>query len=386
MPVVGSLFGWRPQMVARFSRGQSVFGENHVFFGPCSIVNLRLMIAIHLIDIAGIIGIAGRLRCLNVIASTVSRGPYSMIDFAVMIEMLLLVGFVYASRTICRLDRSIRQTTLFSAWLWAIGAICFWTICWATDQVFRLLSESVADHLWYACSIVSLCPFVAVLGSRRPGTRVWTWFILLPMLLVLGWPVITLLLQQGEVRGLQLETPQVMAYLLVLLMGAGNYWGTRFTLTSLLCVASCSMLVLSFSQVAPAWLSDRNTARLWSSLLLLASVLIAPSSRGQVAETMDRFDLVWLDFFDSFGVVWGRRIQDRVNHIAHSEGWPARLELHGFEWQLECPDPGRREAIEVRIEHTLRWLLRRFVDPPWIDTRLKSHAMDAERPACGVDS
>ncbi len=121
----------------------------------------------------------------------------------------------------------------------------------------------------------------------------------------------------------------------------------------------------------------------------------------------NRFDKLWFDFFDTFGIVWGRRIQDRVNFIATREGWPARLELDGFVWSDDLkpavPDGTTVSAnlqelqingqqkysdnreIESRIEYTFRWLLRRFVDPAWIDERLglTSQPQETELP---VDS
>ena len=117
-------------------------------------------------------------------------------------------------------------------------------------------------------------------------------------------------------------------------------------------------------------------------------------SKRQIAAT--RFDRLWFDFFDLFGIVWGRRIQDRVNDIANLEQLPARLELDGFVWPqastksnlpvardgevsltnqpMSIQQERDRAAVEARIEHILRWLLRRFVDASWIDSRLGSNS------------
>jgi hypothetical protein len=237
--------------------------------------------------------------------------------------------------------------------------------------------------LWYASAVVGLCPVIAVLGSRRPGTRVWTWFILIPMLFALGWPVMTLALQGSASRGLQLETPQLIAYVLVLIMGAGNYLGTRHTMAALLYMTACTMLSVSSSAAAPSWLSDRLSVRLWATCLMAAAVVMAGRSTSTTSLENDakRFDRLWLDFFDQFGIVWGRRIQDRVNFMATKEHWPARLELHGFVWN-SAPDL----ATEARIEQTFRWLLRRFVDPPWIDQRLGAMSGNQQFATISADS
>ncbi len=280
--------------------------------------------------------------------------------------------------------RAFRATTLHSAWTWGVIAFVAWTVSWVSDLSLRVASKSLADHLWYGSAVLALCPPIAVLGSRRPGTRVWTWFIQVPLLLVLGWPVLSLWLQGSELRGLQLEAPQLVAYLLVLIMGTGNYCGTRFTLPVLCFATACACLVVSSSAVSPVWLADRESSRFWSTGLLVAAVLFASRARGRSVHVANRFDQLWLDFFDTFGVVWGRRIQDRVNFIAEKECWPTRLELQGFVWtdtseersfQALTDEVGvitdpARAVTEARIEHTFRWLLRRFVDPTWIDERL----------------
>ena len=95
-----------------------------------------------------------------------------------------------------------------------------------------------------------------------------------------------------------------------------------------------------------------------------------------------KFDRLWFDFFDTFGIVWGRRIQDRFNFVAEKEDWPSRLDLHGLNEATATNRDSRSSNPEhqqrlfgqgetnSRMEHVFRWLLRRFVDPEWIDQRL----------------
>lgn len=301
-------------------------------------------------------------------------------------SVIVVVGLVLAWLALHRARRAVRATTLHSAWLWAVSTLALWTVSWASDHGLRVISSSVADHLWYASAVLALCPLIAVLGSRRPGTRVWTWFIQFPLLFVLGWPVLSLWLQGSEVRGLQLETPQLAAYLLVLIMGAGNYCGTRFTLPILCYAAACATLVVSCSVSCPVWMADRGWTRLWATGLLVLAIGLANRSGSPVSRATSRFDRLWFDFFDTFGVVWGRRIQDRVNFIARKEQWPARLELHGVVWADMSAGSADRPATEARIEQAFRWLLRRFVDPAWIDDRLGSPPSTGEIHSVPADS
>jgi hypothetical protein len=268
-----------------------------------------------------------------------------------------------------------------------------------------VISPQFADHAWYASTVLALCPPIAVLGSRRPGTRVWAGFILFPMLLALGWPIGALWLQGSELRGLQLETPQLVAFCLVLVMGVGNYFGTRFTLSGLIYFGSALAMAVSSSAVCPGWLNDRTVTRFWCTAFMALAVILTKTLMRPA--TSSKFDRLWFDFFDAFGIVWGRRIQDRVNFIAEKERLPVRLELEGFIWtDTSHQDPiterftvqplpiSQRDAglklftkaeVEARIEHILRWLLRRFVDPAWINGRLDSMA-DATIKDLNVDS
>lgn len=299
-----------------------------------------------------------------------------------------IVTFVLALawRAVFAARRTLRATTLHSAWLWAVSALAAWTVSWVSDHGMRVASASLSDHLWYASAVLALCPPMAVLGSRRPGTRVWSWFIQFPLLLVLGWPVVALWLQGSELSGLQLETPQLAAFLLVLIMGAGNYCGTRFTLPILCYAAACGIVVVSSSVACPAWMENRWWARMSAMGLLVLAILLASRSGAQGSRATNRFDRLWFDYFDTFGVVWGRRIQDRVNFIAHKEQWPARLELHGLVWSDTPAVASDRATIEARIEHTFRWLLRRFVDSSWIDDRLGRSQSTGEACPLAADS
>jgi hypothetical protein len=204
---------------------------------------------------------------------------------------------------------------------------------------------------------------------------------------------------------LHLETPQLVALILVLIMGVGNYCGTRYTLAALLYGLAVALSVLCMSTAAPACLADRALVRSVSlSLLILAGLSMMFSRRRPVAT---EFDLLWFDFFDLFGIVWGRRIQDRINYLADKEGLPVRLELDGFVWSDRAPlastelmpdrpkiktaieqlndRDGPSQACKARVEHLLRWLLRRFVDSPWIDVRM-GRKSDQKITELAVDS
>jgi hypothetical protein len=295
---------------------------------------------------------------------------------------VISLGILYAWWVLVLGFRRVVRTTLKTAWAWSIVAAAAWSITWIADHVTHVISDAIADHAWYGCAVLSLCPAIAVLGSRRPGTRVWGWFILFPMLLTLSWPIIAGGWQGTELRRLQLEGPQLAAFCLVLVMGYGNYCGTRFTPTALMLAGSLLAIVVSSFVDARNSGVDRSTVRSWCTALSVFSIIVIRFSRRPPAAT--RFDQLWFDFFDAFGIVWGRRVQDRVNFFLKSEEIRVQLQLDGFHWPDELksdleismkdakPELTALNSAEARVEHILRWLLRRFVDPLWIEQRLGS--------------
>lgn len=277
----------------------------------------------------------------------------------------LLITLLLAARS----RRLLRHTTLTTASTWSIAAVCVSLTACIVDVTVQADHTGWSDLAWYAAAITLLCPGIAVLGARRPGAVAWGFFVLVPLLLVLAWPAIasTRVLSNGS--PLELEAPSIIGFGLVLIMATGNWIGTRHTLPAALYAVGLILLVAPLSATVPDIFPDRTTARLLASVALLAAVGIAAVRATMRQPHGDVFNLLWLDFVDSYGMVWARRVMDRVNQSAAHEKWSATLDWHGFEWHSDCSEEDIRRTRE-RIEHTLRWLLKRFVDPIWIDHRL----------------
>jgi hypothetical protein len=284
-----------------------------------------------------------------------------------MLAILSSVPGVLAARN------KLRGTTLRGAWLWAAFALSAWVTTFFATEVLGCLSAGVADQLWLAAAALLVCPFVAVLGARRPGSRVWGVFIVAPLAVVLDLPAVTAWNRDWQPAPLHLEVPMLAGYAIVLVMGAGNYLGTRFALPALL--AATAMLIVPVSMSTLHWLPTVATARATATLLLSAAVWssvlrLRGSSRTIRASGATVFDGLWCDFRDLYGIVWARRVLDRVNVAAAEQNLPVRLHIDGF-----APvDPSAQLLLSPeqssQIEHTLRWLLRRFVAPDWIDEHL----------------
>jgi hypothetical protein len=272
---------------------------------------------------------------------------------------------------------AVRQTSLRTAWGWAAGAVAGWSVAW----LLTLLGEpagSRATLIWYGVALAMLCPPMTVLGARRPGAQAWTWFVVLPLLAVLSLPAVTALLLGGMApdpeNAFQLEAPWAIGWGLVVLMGLGNYIGTRLTLPALGYAAAVALLVGPQIEGAADWFPSPGVAPLWATLVLGAAgglALLAGQTRPAApAQPVDR---LWQDFRDLYGVVWARRVMDRTNEALAARRLPARLEWNGVVWTGDASQPVDQQALADAGQHvaqTLRWLLKRFVDTDWIEQRL----------------
>lgn len=271
-----------------------------------------------------------------------------------------------ALRALVRVRHPLRGTTLLSPWRWTLGGLFAWTVLPLAQLMVPQVFSNWTAQLSYACCVLTLCPFIAVLGSRRPTDRVWNWFVVLPLILVLEWPALTALGNFPTLRTLEIQTPVLWGFGVVGVMGMGNYLGTRYGVAAIVATTAIvpALLPLTDPEQFGAWLPAKLSPLLYPAAILLAS-------RQAQRETIvaNGPDRVWTDFRETFGLVWSVRIQERINAVAQREGWCARLEPDGFVWNESASDTARRETGQ-RIEHTLRWLLRRFVDPGWIGMRL----------------
>jgi hypothetical protein len=285
----------------------------------------------------------------------------------VLITSVLLILLNVLSIVLVALQGAhLRHTTLCSAWIWSLLAACAACIS-SFCSAGSLFSAWDADLAWYATAVLGLCPLIAVLGARRPGAGVWNWFVVLPLLAVLLWPA-TVAGFRSSLDGLRIDVPPLVGFTVVLVMGCGNYLGTRFWLPTVLYGFAEFLLAAPITEWGDTGFANsqlRGVAILcWPLAVILAWTIAQNRTQAPVG-----FDRAWLDFRDSYGMVWARRVQDRVNERAAQEQWCARLDVQGFHWDADVPEAERRKTAE-RIDHTLRWLLRRFVDDRWLDARL----------------
>lgn len=270
--------------------------------------------------------------------------------------------------------RAIQGTTLESAWRWGCSAWLLWGIAWVGGLFPGLAPSGMLDQLWYAASLLVLAALISVLGAKRPGSRVWTWFVTVPMLLVLGWPALYAWFKGWPPQSPRLMPPALCAYAVVCVMGLGNYVGTRYLVSALSLGMALGLSVVPYSGTVSNLLPGPETCRFWSTVFAGFAV-IWPAILAASGPPMAPWDRAWVDFVNSFGIVWGRRLQDRFNETARQAQWGVRLDLYGLTW--DQPDgavtPQGRSALPEwtpEMTNALQWLLRRFVDRTWLECRV----------------
>lgn len=264
--------------------------------------------------------------------------------------------------------KSIRGTTLESAWRWGWSGLVLWAVAWGCELLLAKVPSGLLDQMWYAVALMLQAGLVSVLGAKRPVSRVYTWFVTVPMLLVLGWPALYAWSKGWPPVPLRLVTPALLACGVVAIMGLGNYIGTRFLISAICLGGALACLILPYSgwsaDLVPSASACRFRATLLAGLAILWPAVIAPTR-----QRITPWDRVWCDFINSFGIVWGRRLQDRFNDTASKSHWGVKLDFYGLTWDETTID--RREPPQWTAEMTtaLEWLLRRFVDQEWINER-----------------
>jgi hypothetical protein len=260
------------------------------------------------------------------------------------------------------------QTTLRSAWWWSLGALVAWWIAEVVASAVAAGSFQTAIALLRVGAIaVSLCPLVAVLGAKRPQERAWN-LVVVSLYGIVALPVAEALflhparrVEMGDARGWFLW--------ILILLGPINYVPTRYALASLLLAAAqATALGPYLAPLRRAIVPAPELTGLW--LVAAASVVAWLTSRRR-AVPRNRYDRLWLDFRDAFGLLWALRVQERVNAAASQYGWNLELAWSGFLTREPAAAPAAVDPlIEPALKTMLRSLLRRFVSGHWIAERL----------------
>ena len=260
--------------------------------------------------------------------------------------------------------------------------MAFWLAVGTTEAIIQWQTTAVGEPTWaaaarYMAAIGVFCPVMSVLGAKRPQHTAWH-FIVGSLWVVLILPAAeVLVLHPGQ----ELFVHDARAWFLTVLIGIGtlHLLMTRFWISGLLFAFGQVALLGQYLPIALGashW-SQGVWGPAWAVAACAAAMVTAWLTKPSSADS--RWDRLWLDFRDMYGVLWALRVAARVNEAASLNQWPIELTWQGFihapseEPMVEPPD-----EISGALDNCVRNLLRRFVSPQWISNRL--HGPD-EGPA-----
>lgn len=275
---------------------------------------------------------------------------------------------VAATGTVIGVIRASAGLTLRLALPWCVVG----SALWLGAALHPFAADSRSDLLWYAGLTAWLGAGMAVLGAKRPGAGAWTSFVLIPMSLMLTWPVVVQLRPGRMLMPLRFDSPAIAGASIVLLMAAGNYLSGRFALSAVALGSGAMYVIASCSAPFSPW-ADATCRPLCVATCWIFAVAWAWIPMPATAPGVER---LWTEFCDRFGLVWQRRLQDRLNQLAIDEQWGVRFDGR----RVVIDDADRFAASAVRVEYRLHWLFRRFADADWIADRLgKPVPLEASR-------
>ncbi|MDG2385310.1 MAG: hypothetical protein P8N76_26810 [Pirellulaceae bacterium] len=278
-------------------------------------------------------------------------------------QLALIFGSLGIFLVLTRLPR-LQGTTLVAPARWIMLSLLVVSF---TETAIGWLAPPSASTWRYLASISTLCPTMAVLGAKRPQDRGWQ-FIVASLWLVLALPAAQdLAFAGGTVFSLH---PTWEWFLLLLIaIGCSNQLPTRFGIATLLVTAAQIVLLGGQLPFLQSWNWQRWH---WLALPMITGAIALAWLQTRKQRTASGWDQVWTDFRDQFGTVWALRVMERMNHATRMHDWKARLSWRGFlatEHSGETPNP-TQQKLDKEMEVSFRTLLRRFVSPAWIDSRL----------------
>lgn len=274
-----------------------------------------------------------------------------------LIVIACLIGM--AATIVCvRVSWTMRRTTLTPPCVWAATSLAVVTcaIGLAADEA----RPAWFAHFDYLAGISTLAPFVSLLGAKRPQDRAWQ-LIVAALLGLLAFQDFRSWLLDPSIQ----PSPHAAWRWLItalIVMQTLNYLPTRHAAAACLaCIGQCLLLQTSLVFVAEV---SRGLIAL-GTILVGAAIFAAAFVEMRRPVTYDLYQREWLDFRDRYGVLWGLRVQERVNAMAQQHNSRLRLGWHGFRNAEETSgQAGQAEqpALDDPIYKAFGAILARFND------------------------
>ena len=279
---------------------------------------------------------------------------------------LILLGVALAAALVCSRGK-VLGTTLMAGWWWSLCSLA----AIITVELLALAGSGGTqsqgiEHARFFAAVTTFAPTMALLGAKRPQHRAWQ-FIVASLLIVLWLPGFEAILYRPGAP-LELHTTRRWFMLLLMLVALFNGLPARDWPSSVLYFLAQACLLgpyLPLAEYAEMRAMPLVGLTLWAAAAGLRASGLPRRPNGQAA-----FDRLWLDFRDTYGMLWGLRVCERWNATAKAGDWNVRLRWAGLADASGQPphrlDPKERDAALRQLGS----LLQRFVSRSWIAERL----------------
>lgn len=261
------------------------------------------------------------------------------------------------------------------AWNWMLAALLSLLMHSIVNIPQLNCDEALISAAAYFAATMLLTPLVTILGARRPGISAWHWFVVLPMVVVLQWPAISQLSGNHWRAPFELSAPSMMGIVVVLIMSAGTFLGTRSMIFAALYSSGIVVLLMSVTDLTTAktGITSLGAVLVFIALWMTRRNLIRNLRQIHSSDnSSQRIRAVWSLFGSLHGFAWTRRVQDRINQFAPRERWTVQLTSTGFEHtEHDVAEESTDEELKQPVDAFI-WVLARFADETWLRQTLQN--------------
>lgn len=279
--------------------------------------------------------------------------------------------------------KQIAGTTLVGPHNWTILSVtALIAMCLTSGDTSR---ESSRDAIIYLVTISTCLPIVAVLGAKKPQNLPWQW-IVGGLWVILAIPAFNAIIHGQP----SFELGSIWGCLLIVLiiLPVGNYCVTRYRFSALLIAIMQTLLFLDCGRLTigdfAQGVFDRIPIRTTTLALMIAliGILLAYFAtvrrRSRVSQPLGH---VWHEFSQLYGILWSKRVADRVEHLCAQSHPSILLGQNGFTQRSDAQEfSDTLEHVPAEVEETLKHLLLRFVSRDWLEQRSNSVQSSSREP------
>jgi hypothetical protein len=319
------------------------------------------------------------MRLMHVFAANARPAELAALVVVVVIAILCAVVMLVLLRGLL----AARGTTLFAPLAWALLSLGVLFVASTSLRSQKSFEGANFEKWWLIAAASTFCPLIALLGAKRPQDRAWQ------MIVVSFWGIIALPAIQSLIlhpsETLDLHFLWQSFFVVLILMGWLNYVSSAFGLVGFFVALGQTLLFwhwLPFIGTYPFWWPELGVVFIGLAVMFGAGVASARRRLLKSVGLAAGWSRVWIDFRDWYGLLWSRRVMQRVEEQTNTSiewiDWDAlrASALQETAGENQNSDEAVRPVGSWAVaEPALRSLLRRFVSNEWIEKRLRGECL-----------